>query len=104
MSGFLHSAGSAAAIEEMSVSELLGLRGGGSAGVAGALGVLLNSFGEGFGVDGLGGSGSGLDSFLLLLVDALLLVSTLHFLLSNGLDEALLVVGNVKSLERIGHW
>jgi hypothetical protein len=31
-------------------------------------------------------------------------VSTLHFLLSSGLDEALLVVGNVKSLERVGHW
>lgn len=99
----VRSAGSALSIAVVSLSELLGLVGGSGVVVPDHLGVLLDSFGEGFSDDG-GRGGCGLGGFLLflLLVELLFLVGALHLLLGSGL-EGFLVVGDVEGLEGVGH-
>jgi hypothetical protein len=100
----VHSAGAAASVVVVALSQLLGVGGGRCAFIAYVLGVVSDSFGEGF-IDGGGLGGGGLvGGFeLLLLVEALLLVSALHLLFGGCGLVGLLIVGDIESLEWIGH-
>lgn len=86
----------------MSFSEFLGLRCGRSPVVSDLLGVFLGSSGEWLSDDGLAGD-SDLSGFLLLLIEALLVMGALDFLLSSGSEGLLIVGGDVEGLEWIGH-
>lgn len=85
----------------MPIPEFLGLRSRRSSVVSDLLGVFLDSSWDGFGDDWLIGDNN-LSGFLLLLIDALLMMSAFDFLLSSG-SEGLLIVGDVECLEWIGH-
>lgn len=78
----------------MSLSKFLGLRCGGSSVVSDLLGVFLDSCGEWFSDNWLGG-GSDLSGFLLLLIEALLVMGALDFLLNSGSEGLIIVVGDV---------
>lgn len=87
----------------MSFSKLLGLRCGRSSVVSDLLGVFLDSSGEWLSDNGLAGD-SDLSGFLLLLIEALLVMGALDFLFCCSGSESLLIVGgDVEGLEWIGH-
>lgn len=86
----------------MSFSEFLGLRCGRSSVVSDLFGVFFDSSGEWLRDNWLVGD-SDLSGFLLLLIEALLVMSALDFLLSSGSEGLLIVGGNVEGLEWIGH-
>lgn len=103
MNGKLHSAGSTLSIVIVPFSKLLSLIGRLSVVVPDNLSIFLLSLRRGLSENrGIGGGSLGSDLLLLLLVELLLLVGSLHFLLSGRL-EGLLIIRDVEGLEGIGH-
>lgn len=100
----VHSASATASVMEVAFSQFFGVGSGRSSSISDILGIVSDSFGDGF-IEGCGRCSGGLFGCLelLLLVGLLLLVSALDFLLSGRWLIGLLIVGDIESLERIGH-